>query len=480
MLLLAASLAPLRADAAPGDILFSDNFERATLGPWTTTDGTRSGILTGAQVSNSPTRGAYTRHNVVTITSPSFGAAVPAARLSYWVRRGSDAFSEDPDAGEDLVLEYRRADLSWAQIALYDGAGINGQIYNDVFLLPPDALHGNLAIRARQNGGSGSDFDYWHLDDVVVTEIATPAPLGVGTCDDFENGLSGNWSIVATGGFAGTSGATFQSPTQAMYTNGGAVQVVSNVIDTSDPSFSNLTMWIRRGSDAFSENPEGSENLVVEYLNNVSAWVALETFAGGGTAGQIYLRSYNLPAAGRHANFQVRVRQTGGSGSSWDFWHVDDVCFEQLPMPSLLVAKSVQTLSDPFNGITDAKAIPGATLQYTVTVTNQGQGTVDANTLAITDPVPANTALYVDTSGGDPIVFIDGAVASGLGYNFATDVSFSNQVGGGAPYTYVPTPDADGYDAAVTGYQIVFTGAMNGATPGNVPSFTIQTRIRVQ
>jgi uncharacterized repeat protein (TIGR01451 family) len=265
-----------------------------------------------------------------------------------------------------------------------------------------------------------------------------------------------------------------------MYTNGGAVQVVSNVIDTSDPSFSNLTMWIRRGSDAFSENPEGSENLVVEYLNNVSAWVALETFAGGGTAGQIYLRSYNLPAAGRHANFQVRVRQTGGSGSSWDFWHVDDVCFEQLPMPSLLVAKSVQTLSDPFNGITDAKAIPGATLQYTVTVTNQGQGTVDANTLAITDPVPANTALYVDTSGGDPIVFIDGAVASGLGYNFATDVSFSNQVGGGAPYTYVPTPDADGYDAAVTGYQIVFTGAMNGATPGNVPSFTIQTRIRVQ
>ena len=44
----------------------------------------------------------------------------------------------------------------------------------------------------------------------------------------------------------------------------------------------------------------------------------------------------------------------------------------------------------------------------------------------------------VDTGSGDPIVFVDGAISSGLSYNFASDVTFSNQVGGGAPFTYIP------------------------------------------
>ena len=55
-----AALAP-PGRAAPGDILFRDDFERATLAPWTTTHATRSGILTGTQSSNSPTKSASCR-----------------------------------------------------------------------------------------------------------------------------------------------------------------------------------------------------------------------------------------------------------------------------------------------------------------------------------------------------------------------------------------------------------------------------------
>ena len=472
---------PWRAFAIPGDVLFSDNFERANLAPWTTTNGARAGILAGASVSNSPTRGAFTRRNTVTVTSPTIAAAVPAATVSIWVRRGSDAFSENPDSGEDFFVEYQRADGTWGQLMSYPGSDAPGQIFTDTFVLPPDGLHGSLALRVRQSAGSNGNFDWWHFDDVVVTEIAPPAAtLALGVCDDFEGGFGSNWTITATSGIAGVSDMTSQSPNFSMTTNAGVVDVTSIAVDTSDPSFGDLSMWIRRGSDAFSEFPDATENFVVEYLNDVGAWVILETFTGGGAAGQIFLRNYPIPVAGRHANFQLRFRQTGGSGPQWDFWHVDDVCFNQQALPDLLVTKSVQTLSDPINGTSNPKAIPGAVVQYTVSVSNQGAGGVDAGTMVVTDVVPNDGALFVDTTAGDPIAFSDGPVASGLSYTYASDVSFSNQVGGGPPYTYTPVPDADGYDSAITGFRIGPSGPVNPASAGNTPSFSFLMTVRVQ
>jgi uncharacterized repeat protein (TIGR01451 family) len=471
---------PCLSYGAPGDILFSDNFERASLAPWTTTRANVSGILTGGQVSNSPTRGAFTRSRPVTITSPSIGAAVPAAQISFWVRRGSDAFSEYPDSGENLIIEYRRADNSWAALATFLGGGIAGQIFLQTLALPPDGLHGALQIRARQTGGSNGNFDWWHIDDVIVTETAPPAPLVVGSCDDFESGLSGNWSINQFSGFAGTSTATSQSPVFSLFLNGGSVDVTSSIIDTSDLSFSNVSMWIRRGADAFSEDPDNVENLVVEYLNDSGSWTVLETFTGAGAQGQIFPRTFNIPTAGRHAGFRLRFRQTSGSGAGWDFWHIDDVCINQMLRPDLLVTKSVQTVSDPINGSSNPKAIPGAIMLYTINVSNQGPGPVDDGSMMITDVVPADSALFVDTASGDPIVFTDGAVTSGLSYDFASNVVFSNQPGGGTPFNYTPIPDAQGYDSAVTGYRVSPTGSMNAAVGSAFPDFNILLTVRIQ
>jgi hypothetical protein len=97
----------------------------------------------------------------------------------------------------------------------------------------------------------------------------------------------------------------------------------------------------------------------------------------------------------------------------------------------------------------------------------------------ITDPLPANTAVFVDTSSGDPIRFIDGAVASGLAFNYPSDVTFSNQPGGGPPYNYVPVPDVQGFDPAVTGFRINPTGVMNAAGGGGDPSFGVLILVRV-
>jgi uncharacterized repeat protein (TIGR01451 family) len=466
--------------AAPGDILFSDDFEDGGLANWSTTNASASGVRNNPGYAGSGSFGAYTRNQAVTVTSPSFNAAVPEARLELWIRRGSDTFSEDTDNNEDFLLEYRRSNNTWGLLKRYAGSGIKGQIYLDAFFLPADARHANLAVRLRQTGGSGFDFDYWHFDNVRVTERSPPPLLGVGSCDDFEFGLSSNWSVNSTSGFAGISSATASSPANSMYLNGGIVSVTSNVIDTSDPSFSDLTMWIRRGADAFSEDPDFGEDLVVEYLDNVGSWIALETFTGNGTNGQTYLRTYTLPAGGRHTGFRIRYRMILGSGAAWDFWHIDDVCLIQRPFPLLQLVKTSQTISDPINGSTDPYAIPGAYVEYRVTLENQGTGQVDSDSVVITDGLPVGTALFVDASAGDPVVFVDGPTPSGLTYSFATDVTFSNQLGGGAPYDYIPNPDTDGFDASVTGLRIAPSGTMNAASGANSPSFSVTLRIRIE
>jgi hypothetical protein len=315
---------------------------------------------------------------------------------------------------------------------------------------------------------------------VVVTERAAPPPFSVGTCDNFESGLSGNWIINPTTGFAGVSAATSQSPVNAMFLNGGVVNVTSTTIDTSDPNFTDLTVWIRRGSDAFSEYPDDGENLVVEYFDSGSSWMALETFSGNGAGGQIFSRSYTLPAAGHHAGLQVRFRMTRGSGTGWDFWHVDDVCFDQEFVPLLNVAKNVVTLSDPINLATNPKAIPGWVAEYRLVVTNQGFGAVDVDTMVISDAIAADASLYVSTASGDPVQFTDGPVASGLNFTYGSDVTYSNEPGGGAPFTYIPILDADGFDLAVTGIRMNPIGAMNAASGTSTPSFTLQYQVRVE
>src|SRR5574341_792780 len=152
------------------------------------------------------------------------------------------------------------------------------------------------------------------------------------------------------------------------------------------------------------------------------------------------------------------------------------------PLPSLLVVKSVQPAWDPVNGAVNPKAIPGAVMLYTIQVVNSGAGVVDNNTMVVTDVIPAETVLCVSNACSNPPVAFacSGTPPCGLAYDYATDVTYSNQAGGGAPYTYTPSPDADGFDAAVTGMRINPTGTMSGASGGNNSSFSLMFKAKVK
>jgi len=69
----------------------------------------------------------------------------------------------------------------------------------------------------------------------------------------------------------------------------------------------------------------------------------------------------------------------------------------------------VQVTSNPVNGASKPKFVPGAEAPYTLNVTNSGTGGIDNNTLDVVDLIPANTELFTgNLSGGAPIVFVDG------------------------------------------------------------------------
>ena len=143
----------------------------------------------------------------------------------------------------------------------------------------------------------------------------------------------------------------------------------------------------------------------------------------------------------------------------------------------LSTTKAWVVLSDPQNGTTNPKAIPGALIQYSITVTNSGPGQVDPGTVVVTDPLPTQIQAYV---AGTPITFTDGAVASGLTYNYAVNVTWTKAVGGNSAYTYMPVADGQGFDAAVTGIRIAPGGTMAGATLTNQPSFTLTFTTKVR
>jgi len=153
--------------------------------------------------------------------------------------------------------------------------------------------------------------------------------------------------------------------------------------------------------------------------------------------------------------------------------------------PTLLVAKTVAPTSDPINATTNPKSIPGSVQLYNVRVTNQGGGPVDNNAVAIVDSVPANTRMFVGNlgaPGSGPIAFVQGSPSSTLTFTYTAlnsttdDVDFSND--NGATWTYVPVPDANGYDAAVTTLRMRPRGTMPGNGGGNT-WFELRFRVTV-
>jgi uncharacterized repeat protein (TIGR01451 family) len=141
----------------------------------------------------------------------------------------------------------------------------------------------------------------------------------------------------------------------------------------------------------------------------------------------------------------------------------------------LTVDKTSVVISDPVNGTVNPKAIPGAIIEYEITVTNAGARVVDSSSIVILDMMPANMAYSVIS----PVTFTDGATSSGLeSFDAATMVTYSAQANGSGPFNYTPIGP---FDSSVRGLRIAPAGRMQRATSAaDQPSFSIRFRARVE
>lgn len=71
----------------------------------------------------------------------------------------------------------------------------------------------------------------------------------------------------------------------------------------------------------------------------------------------------------------------------------------------LNVTKVATVIDDPFNGTTDPKAIPGATVEYVITIVNSGA--LDADNVSITDAIDTDVVFVADAYAGQDLQVVN-------------------------------------------------------------------------
>jgi uncharacterized repeat protein (TIGR01451 family) len=160
------------------------------------------------------------------------------------------------------------------------------------------------------------------------------------------------------------------------------------------------------------------------------------------------------------------------------------------PITTLSVSKISSVISDPINGsVGDGnlpKAIPGATVEYLITVSNTGTEATDADTVVVWDDGPADAKMCLMARSGGPVIFGDPGSNTDLIYDYGgsgsiagdllvtdDDLEFSDN--DGATFDYDPSDDGEGCDTAITDFRVRPGGAMAGGT-----TFTIRVRYEIE
>ena len=256
-------------------------------------------------------------------------------------------------------------------------------------------------------------------------------------------------------------------------------------VNGPNPPAITSNLWRRQGLASWLTAPT---NLAFWDEDNTAAWAALGYPNGGNL--QVSGTDVN-DGQGRGFAAVMTAQDNGRLRNILMRRYIDPepvlVLTAEAQPPVLVLQKTLLTVFDPINNTTDPKAIPGSWVDFTITATNSGSGSVDADSLVITDPVPTNVVLFVGDLGGPgsgPVEFTDGAgsASSGLTYvygglaDLTDDVDFSID---GVDWTFVPIPDVNGFDAAVQFIRIQPSGSFAGTTTATPTQFDLRIRVSV-
>ncbi|WP_123906321.1 hypothetical protein [Sphingorhabdus sp. YGSMI21] len=154
------------------------------------------------------------------------------------------------------------------------------------------------------------------------------------------------------------------------------------------------------------------------------------------------------------------------------------------PGENVAIALSSNIVGSPAGNGGAFATVPGAVVDFLVSVSGPSTNGSPAASFAVTDKVPEHLTLFVgdlDHSGTGPAMFKDND--SGLQFSFdglssADDsVEFSND--GGKTFDYIPVADTDGFDANVTHIKLRPSGALLPTT-GKYERFSLRYRMKVK
>ncbi len=338
----------------------------------------------------------------------------------------------------------------------------------------------------------GTTYSTITFSPVIGSDVTIPAGQQIRIRINNNTGTGGRSVLLKSLDGGITSKINFYTNTRISVTNmlaytaaypGGALQTI--------PFAPGETAYLR----SFVADPFGAADVT-------SATIQIKQPDGTPVGGPVAMT--NIPAGATASSKLFEYAYAVPSPTPGGFWSGTVTAIEGAEVPNItdslldtfIVGQAIPTLlksssviSDPVNGVTNgstifAKRIPGAVIEYSILVTNTGRGPIDTGETVFTDPLPPNMMMCVSTTcsgGANPVIFTDGSPVSGLTYNYATNVTYSSAVGGGAPFTYTPVADVNGFDSNVTGVKIVPTGIMSasaGAPPN--PSFTIRFRMKIR
>lgn len=141
-------------------------------------------------------------------------------------------------------------------------------------------------------------------------------------------------------------------------------------------------------------------NIAAARVNGDVAGVTLRAFAAdAGTAAALGADATQTAGADTPGVVDTVFGDTAGAANTTgdaarDGSHSDDDEYDVVTA-ALTVTKSQTVISDPFNGTTNPKAIPGAVVEYCIDINNTGASQADV--VVMTDAVPANTTYQAGT-----------------------------------------------------------------------------------
>jgi uncharacterized repeat protein (TIGR01451 family) len=311
--------------------------------------------------------------------------------------------------------------------------------------------------------GANTSFLVDNMIDLTVTEVDGAAtPVGAGAANvvtTFKLTNTGNnpqgYALAA----ANVGGTLFTRADAFDMTN------VRRFVSTAACSTSSATPAFNAGTDtATAVNTLAADACVYVFI------VAdTPVTATNGQASNVRLTATTAVAG---TNGATAVTQTAGAESPT----VVDVVFADagrdaiqladdqyfVQTAALAVAKASTLISDPFNGTSNPKSIPGAVMEYAISLTNTGA--VPATVVTISDPIPTNTTYATGTYNG---AASDVRISVG-----ATDTFCVAEAGG-------TDSNADGCLRTAGGVLTVGAPALGSVATGAGNAVTVRFRVTI-